>query len=227
MPYEPSNYAPTWVEWSIMLAGFALFALLITVFVKVFPILAVWEIAEEQERRRGRSRGDRRLKRFGRNRRRKHEFHGIEGCGRAVVAALGFLAVTVPAEADHTAAVLSVPGQVAVGEKVEVSVRVSEAETASPGQVSQGQALPGTTVTFYTTESFGGVTGKVEIGRAVTDATGVAAIGTSLGQPATTRSARSTWLAVRGGREPARSSPWPASARPSFTTLAAGFRSRA
>jgi Ni/Fe-hydrogenase subunit HybB-like protein len=50
MPYEPSNYAPTWVEWSIMLAGFALFALLITVFVKVFPILAVWEIAEEQER---------------------------------------------------------------------------------------------------------------------------------------------------------------------------------
>jgi molybdopterin-containing oxidoreductase family membrane subunit len=49
MSYEPSNYAPTWVEWSIMAAGFALFALLITLFVKVFPILAVWEVAEEQE----------------------------------------------------------------------------------------------------------------------------------------------------------------------------------
>jgi len=49
MPYEPSNYAPTWVEWSIMAAAFALFALLITLFVKVFPILAVWEIAEQHE----------------------------------------------------------------------------------------------------------------------------------------------------------------------------------
>jgi hypothetical protein len=100
----------------------------------------------------------------------------LQGTVVSVVAALSFLAVTVPAEADHTAAVLSVPGQVAVGETVEVALRVSEAETASPGRVSQGQALPGTTVTFYTTESFGGVTGKVEIGRAVTDANGVAAI---------------------------------------------------
>jgi molybdopterin-containing oxidoreductase family membrane subunit len=49
MPYEPSNYAPTWVELSVMAAGFALFALLITLFVKVFPILAVWEMAEDQE----------------------------------------------------------------------------------------------------------------------------------------------------------------------------------
>ena len=49
MPYEPSSYAPTWVELSIMVAGFALFALLITLFVKVFPIIAVWEVAEDQE----------------------------------------------------------------------------------------------------------------------------------------------------------------------------------
>ena len=50
MPYEPSNYSPTWVEWSVMAAGFALFALLITLFIKVFPILAVWEVAEDHER---------------------------------------------------------------------------------------------------------------------------------------------------------------------------------
>jgi molybdopterin-containing oxidoreductase family membrane subunit len=49
MPYEPSTYAPTWVELSVMAAGFALFALLITIFVKVFPIIAVWEVAEDLE----------------------------------------------------------------------------------------------------------------------------------------------------------------------------------
>jgi molybdopterin-containing oxidoreductase family membrane subunit len=49
MPYEPANYAPTWVEWSLLAAGLALFALLITVFTKIFPILAVWEVAEDHE----------------------------------------------------------------------------------------------------------------------------------------------------------------------------------
>lgn len=100
----------------------------------------------------------------------------LKGTVVSVVVALGFLAVTMRAEADHTVAVLSVPGQVAVGETIEVSALVSAAEAASPGRVSQGQVLPKTLVTFYTTESFGGVTGKVEIGRAVTDANGVAAI---------------------------------------------------
>jgi hypothetical protein len=32
-----------------MTAGFALFALLITLFVKLFPIISVWEVAEEHE----------------------------------------------------------------------------------------------------------------------------------------------------------------------------------
>ncbi|MFV2069216.1 MAG: NrfD/PsrC family molybdoenzyme membrane anchor subunit, partial [Pirellulales bacterium] len=50
MAYEPSNYGPTWVEWSILAGGFALFGLLITLFVKVFPIISVWEVVEEHER---------------------------------------------------------------------------------------------------------------------------------------------------------------------------------
>ncbi|MDH3190468.1 MAG: polysulfide reductase NrfD, partial [Acidimicrobiia bacterium] len=50
MPYEPFNYIPSWVEWSIFAAGISLFVLLIAVFVKVFPIMAVWEIVEERER---------------------------------------------------------------------------------------------------------------------------------------------------------------------------------
>jgi len=49
LSYEPSNYAPTWIELSVVAAGFALFALLITVFVKIFPIIAVWEVAEDLE----------------------------------------------------------------------------------------------------------------------------------------------------------------------------------
>ncbi|GMQ98507.1 MAG: polysulfide reductase NrfD [Acidimicrobiia bacterium] len=51
MPYEPASYAPTFVEWSIFVAGLALFALLLTVAVKIFPMLAVWEMTEEHERR--------------------------------------------------------------------------------------------------------------------------------------------------------------------------------
>ncbi len=49
LPYEPANYAPTWVEWSITAGGFAFFALLVTLFVKVFPIMAVYEMVEEQD----------------------------------------------------------------------------------------------------------------------------------------------------------------------------------
>jgi len=49
MPYEPADYFPTWIEWSLLAAGLALFALLITIFSKVFPIIAVWEVAEEHE----------------------------------------------------------------------------------------------------------------------------------------------------------------------------------
>ncbi len=49
MPYEPASYTPTWVEWSLLAAGLALFALLITLFSKVFPIIAVWEVAEDHE----------------------------------------------------------------------------------------------------------------------------------------------------------------------------------
>lgn len=50
MPYEPGSYLPTWVEWSIMAAVLALFVLILSVFVKVFPVLAVWEIEEEHEK---------------------------------------------------------------------------------------------------------------------------------------------------------------------------------
>ncbi|MEE8456632.1 MAG: NrfD/PsrC family molybdoenzyme membrane anchor subunit [Acidimicrobiia bacterium] len=49
MPYEPASYGPTFVEWSVFAAGLAVFGLLITVAIKIFPMLAVWEMTEEHE----------------------------------------------------------------------------------------------------------------------------------------------------------------------------------
>lgn len=49
MPYEPASYGPTFVEWSVFGAGLAIFALLITIAIKIFPMFAVWEMTEEHE----------------------------------------------------------------------------------------------------------------------------------------------------------------------------------
>lgn len=49
MPYEPASYSPTWVEWSIMGGAFAGFTLIITLFAKLFPVMAMWEVAEHHE----------------------------------------------------------------------------------------------------------------------------------------------------------------------------------
>lgn len=39
-------YRPTWVEWSITVGAFAALALLYAIFVKVFPIISIWEVQE-------------------------------------------------------------------------------------------------------------------------------------------------------------------------------------
>ena len=50
MPYpNPARYLPTWIELAISVGSLALFALLIAVFVKVFPVLSIWEINEHEE----------------------------------------------------------------------------------------------------------------------------------------------------------------------------------
>jgi len=50
MPYgDPESYLPTGVEIAISLGGLALFALLITLFSKIFPVLSVWETKEGLE----------------------------------------------------------------------------------------------------------------------------------------------------------------------------------
>ena len=49
MPYEPADYFPSAVEWSIFAGGLAFFALVTTLALKVFPMFAVWEMVEEHE----------------------------------------------------------------------------------------------------------------------------------------------------------------------------------
>ncbi len=48
MPYEPATYSPTWVEWSILASGMGGFMMLLTLFARFFPILAVWDMKEER-----------------------------------------------------------------------------------------------------------------------------------------------------------------------------------
>ena len=48
MPYAPADYLPTWVEWSILAGAFALFAFIISVFVRLFPMVSIWEVVEHR-----------------------------------------------------------------------------------------------------------------------------------------------------------------------------------
>lgn len=49
MPFEFGSYAPTWIEWSITAGAFAAFILIFAIFAKVFPLISIWEVAEEAE----------------------------------------------------------------------------------------------------------------------------------------------------------------------------------
>jgi len=50
MPYpNPARYFPSWIEIAITAGSLALFALLIAIFVKVVPVMSIWEIREHEE----------------------------------------------------------------------------------------------------------------------------------------------------------------------------------
>ncbi|MBI3954204.1 MAG: polysulfide reductase NrfD [Chloroflexi bacterium] len=50
MPFDFGRYQPTWVEWSVTAGAFAGFILIFALFSKVFPIISVWEVAEQEEK---------------------------------------------------------------------------------------------------------------------------------------------------------------------------------
>lgn len=93
---------------------------------------------------------------------------------RAVRVAISFLAVGAiavalagPALASHARVRITVPTDVIVGETVRMPFAL---------QALDGAPLQGMTVVFYLHASFAGVAGEAEIGRAVTDETGVATL---------------------------------------------------
>lgn len=45
-------YQPSWVEWTMTAGWFAGFVLLLMIFVRIFPMLTIWEVKEELERAR-------------------------------------------------------------------------------------------------------------------------------------------------------------------------------
>jgi Ni/Fe-hydrogenase subunit HybB-like protein len=48
VPEEWKHYAPTWQEWSITSASLAGALLVITILVRLFPVVPIWEVAEER-----------------------------------------------------------------------------------------------------------------------------------------------------------------------------------
>lgn len=87
----------------------------------------------------------------------------------AAVVALGIatLSLASTARAAHVKVNLDVPDQPAIGRSMEVQAHFHSASD---------EAIPNLTVTFHEEVTFGGVTSDVELGRAVTDEDGYAAL---------------------------------------------------
>lgn len=49
LPSPIATYHPTWVEWSVLIGSFAMFAMLYLLFSKIFPIVSIWEVREGEE----------------------------------------------------------------------------------------------------------------------------------------------------------------------------------
>jgi molybdopterin-containing oxidoreductase family membrane subunit len=49
MPYDARDYIPSWVEFSVMAGAFALFGMMILLFLRTVPIMCMWEQVEQHE----------------------------------------------------------------------------------------------------------------------------------------------------------------------------------
>jgi hypothetical protein len=86
----------------------------------------------------------------------------------ALVIGAGTLALTRTADAAHVVAEILGPDQIEVGRPAQLQVALRTGETGAP--------LANTQVTVYTEASFADVAGEIELGRAVTDESGVAVL---------------------------------------------------
>ncbi|MDO8563076.1 MAG: Ig-like domain-containing protein, partial [Candidatus Limnocylindria bacterium] len=162
MPYAPADYAPSWVEWSILGAAFGLFALIISVFVKLFPVISIWEVIEH--------RGP------------EPAPPGASWAPAPAGAALGARIMPILVIAGSVAGFLlggqagaddrkltqiavAVPSQVALGQTIEAQARLTDAS---------GAAVPKATIAFTTASTFLGVSDEAVLAEATTDKGGVA-----------------------------------------------------
>ncbi len=86
----------------------------------------------------------------------------------ALIIGAAALALTGTADAAHTVATITLPEEAEVGQLTQLQLAVRSAD--------EGLPVADTIVTVYTDASFGGVRGEVELGRAITDETGVAIV---------------------------------------------------
>ena len=86
----------------------------------------------------------------------------------ALIVGGGVLALAGTADASHVVVEVLGPAQFEVGVPAELQVALHDAETGLP--------VANAPVTVYTDATFGGVTGEVELGMAMTDERGVAAL---------------------------------------------------
>jgi len=161
MPYAPADYLPSWVEWSILGAAFALFALIISLFVKLFPVISIWEVIEHRG---------------------PEPEPAPAWTPRPVGAALAarILAILVIA---GTAAGLLLGGQAAADERTRTQIAVSVPPQAALGQAieakarltdASGKPIAKAVVAFSAQRSFLGTTDRSVLAEATTDTGGTA-----------------------------------------------------
>ena len=161
MPYAPADYVPSWVELSIFGGAFALFALIISLFVKLFPVISIWEVIEHRG---------------------PEPDPAPARTPRPIGAALAarILAILVIA---GSAAGLLLGGQAAADERTRTQIAASVPPQASLGQTIEAKArltdasgapIRSVIITFSERRSFLGATDRSALADATTDTGGLA-----------------------------------------------------
>jgi Ni/Fe-hydrogenase subunit HybB-like protein len=148
-PYIPAqaagtivHYFPTWIEWAVTAAALAAFLLLFTLFSRLFPIVSIWETAEDPE-------GAEPVADEAPSARRRRRLGDPAHAGARllllalVLAALGVVAVQARAQAPAPA-------------RVEVVKEVEDGETVLLATVTvDGEPVEGARVGFFVPRLFG------------------------------------------------------------------------
>jgi Ni/Fe-hydrogenase subunit HybB-like protein len=172
-PYIPAqaagttiHYFPTWVEWAVTAGALAAFLLLFTVFSRLFPIVSIWEAAEDEGL--AEQAGEAVAEPEARGRRRKHLGPPIPATGRllvwAVAAGTIALALALTAGRAHaqtgSGAWSAAPAPALDAAPPTLQVEVAKEEEAGETVLiatvtAAGRPVEGARVGFFTARLFG------------------------------------------------------------------------